>query len=315
MVCVIDEAEVRALIDWNDAIGKVERAYRAAAEGGAAVSQPASMHLHGAAGTSFKVKGAVLAYDDVAGFRLIGDTTGENAGGSSYVYLVGARTATPFALVSESWLHRLRTAVTGLVACRALAPATVSAIALVGTGRIAEEFVRIAHKGFPHIPIIIASRTKGRADEAVRTWQSMTPNPLAAADSIPEGISSGDVVVTLSDADARLFSAKDIRPTALVCAMGGRHEFDRDVLDASAAFIVDEFDFVCTAGNGAHWISSGQITRQELERRVDATIGEVLVGRKPIGRNGMTLAIIQGMAICDVALAKLAYDRKRGLRS
>ncbi len=317
MVTIIEDAEVRTLIDRQEAIAVIEHAYRAAAEGEAAVSEPASMSLHGPAeaGTSFKVKGAILAYEDAVGFRLVGDSTSDDAAGSSYVYLLDAKRAVPRALVCEQWLHRLRTAVTGLVTCRALAPATVSAISLIGTGRIAEEFVRIAAHAFPGIPIVVASRSRARAGEAVRQWQALTANPLTAADSILAAVRAGDIVVTLSDADATLFSAKDLKPWALVCAMGGRHEFDRDVLDTAAHFVVDEIDFVCTAGNGAHWIASKQIMRDELERRVDATIGEVLLGRKAIPSDGMVLAIIQGMAICDVALAKLVFDRKAGVRS
>jgi ornithine cyclodeaminase/alanine dehydrogenase-like protein (mu-crystallin family) len=317
MISIIEDAEVRTLIDRGEAIGVVERAYRAAAEGKAAVSQPASMQLHGCAnaGTSFKVKGALLEYDDVAGFRLVGDNAADDAACSSYVYLLNARRAQAHALVSELWLHRLRTAVTALVTCRALAPASVSVISLVGTGRIAEEFVRIVAHAFAGIPVMVASRSRARAADAVRNWQSLTANPLIAAGSIPAAVRAGDIVVTLSDADAVLFSAEDLKTRVLVCALGGRHEFDRDVLDAATHLVVDEIDFVCTAGNGAHWIASAQITRPQLEHAVDATIGEVLLGRKAIRSDGIVLAIIQGMAICDVALAKLAFDRKTGTRT
>jgi len=314
---IIEDAEVRTLIDRREAIAVIERAYRAAADGQAAVSAPASMSLHGpvGAGTSFKVKGAMLAPEGVVGVRLIGDAEADPAGGTSYVYLLDARTAMPRALVCEQWLHRLRTAVTGLVTCRALAPAAVSSISLVGTGRIAEEFVRIAAHAFPGIPVMVASRSRSRAAEAVRAWRDLTANPLIAADSIADAVRAGDIVVTLSDAAATLFAAADIKPRALVCAMGGRHEFERDVLDAATHFVVDEIDFVCTAGSGAHWIASGQIKRQDLADRVSATIGQVLLGRKTIRSDGRVLAIIQGMAICDVALATLAFERKTRTRS
>ena len=91
--------------------------------------------------------------------------------------------------------------------------------------------------------------------------------------------------------------------------MGGRHELDSDVLRAADAFVVDEMDFVCTIGSATHWIATGQLTRADLERRLDATIGELLVGAKSIGKDRRTLAIIQGMAICDLALAKTVLDR------
>lgn len=309
MISIIEDENVQTLIDRHEAIELIERTYRAAALGAAAVSSPAAMSLKGTAGsgTSFKIKGALLERSSVAGFRCIGDA---EEGGSSYVFLFDAKRATARALVSENWLHRLRTAVTGLVTCRALAPKKVERLALIGTGRIAEEFIRIVHFAFPEVPIVLASRSPGRAREAADRWSGLTRNRLYTAQNVPEAVASSDIIVTLSDADEQLFSAKDIKSRALVCAMGGRHEFEADVLQAASHLVVDEIDFVCTAGNGAHWIKSGQITRPVLEGRVDASIGEVLAGQKEIKSDGLVLAIIQGMAICDVALAQLAFERK-----
>jgi alanine dehydrogenase len=317
MISIIEDKEVQTLIDRHEAIDVIERTYRAAAMGKADVSHPAALSLRGpaGAGTSFKIKGALLEDMNVAGFRLVGDTSSAGEHGSSYVFLLDAIRATPYALISEQWLHRLRTAVTGLVGCRALAPAKPRTIALIGTGRIAEEFIRIVHFGFPGLPIVIASRSSERARDATRRWRSLTSNPLSAADSVPEAVRKSDIIITLSDADTRLFSAEDLKVRALVCAMGGRHEFDVDVLNAATCFVVDEIDFVCTTGNGAHWISSGQISRPMLEKRVNATIGDLLLGRKSVENDGVVLAIIQGMAVCDVALAKLAFDRKTAAKS
>jgi ornithine cyclodeaminase/alanine dehydrogenase-like protein (mu-crystallin family) len=309
MIRIIEDRDVQTLIDREEALDVIERTYKATASGQAWVSQPAAMTLMGpaVAGSSFKIKGGLIESLGVAGFRCIGD--GHDADGGSYVFLFEAGTAKPTALVAESWLHRLRTAMTGLVTCRALAPAKPERLALIGTGRIAEEFVRIVDLAFPGLPIVLASRSPERAAQTAERWQAVTRNPISAAASMSEALGDADLVVTLSDAQERLFVAGDLKSRSLVCAMGGRHEFDSDVLKAASHLIVDEIDFVCTAGNGAHWIKSGQLTRQDLESRVDATIGEVLARRKPVASEGVVLAIIQGMAVCDIALAQVAFDR------
>jgi ornithine cyclodeaminase/alanine dehydrogenase-like protein (mu-crystallin family) len=311
MLKVVEEAQMESLLDRREAIEIVERAYRAAAAGGAAVSHPAALHLRGrtGAGATFKVKGAVLDALNVAGFRLIADVPPAAGEGSAYLYIADAVSGAPLGLVSELRLHRLRTASTGLVACRALMPPGTRRLALVGTGRIAEEFVRSVHLIFPEFGIILASRSAERAKAAAGRWQPLTPNRLSSAASVPDAVAQADIVVTLSDADERLFKATDLKPTALVCAMGGRHEFESDVLRAADRFVVDEIDFVCTAGNAAHWIASGQVSREEVAKRVDATIGEVLTASRRVRSTGIVLAIIQGMAICDLALAKAVLDR------
>ncbi len=311
MLRVVEEDEVVRLIDRRAAVDVIETVYREAASGGAAVSQPSALGLRGArgSGVEFKVKGAVIDSLGVAGLRVIGDGANLPEGSRAYVHLFDATTAAPLGLIAERALHRVRTAVTGLVACRALAPPRATAIALVGTGRIAEEFVRCAVAVFPSATIIVASRDAARARDAARRWQMHARNPLRPAATIAAAVAEAPIVVTLTDAAETLFTARDLGPPKLVCGMGGRHEFDADVLAAAGAFVVDELDFVCTVGSGAHWIRSGQLTREQIAARLDANIGEVLLGRKRIATDGVTLAIIQGMAVCDVALAKTVFDR------
>jgi len=311
MIKIIENHEVQTLVNRTDAFEVLEQCYRDVASGRATVSQPSAMTLASTAGaqSTFKTKGAILDNLNVAGFRMVADSNVLLGDGTSYVYLMSLDEAAPIAFVGENWLHRLRTASTALVACKKLAPPTASTLALIGTGRIAEEFVRIIDSQFPNLHIVLCSRSAERAHSAAQKWSALTPNTISAANSIPEAVAAADIVVTLSDANERLFKARDLKPGALVCALGGQHEFDVDVLEAADRFVVDEIDYVCNAGNGSHWIESGQITRARLEQRVDATLGQLLLKSEPASSNGIVLAIVQGMAVCDIALAKLAYDR------
>jgi ornithine cyclodeaminase/alanine dehydrogenase-like protein (mu-crystallin family) len=258
------------------------------------------------------VKGAILDGFGVAGFRLVTDGTHTTETNSAHLYVVDCMTGEPRGLVSETWLHRVRTASTGLLACKTLAPKTADWLALIGTGRIAEEFVRSVQHALPHIKIILASRSAERAVATAERWQALTPNHLEAR-TISDALARADIVVTLSDADEVLFSSSDTTRSALICAMGGGYEFDRDILDASTIFVVDEMDFVCAAGTASRWIKTGQLSRAHLTQRLDATIGDVLSGRKAVGR-GRILAIIQGMAICDLAIAATVLDRTAARR-
>lgn len=306
---VVSDEEAQRLVSRAEVVGIVENAYRAAAAGEAAVSHPSAMMMRGKSGTDthFKVKGAVLDGLGVAGFRLIADGAQTSEDNSAHLYVVDCVTGAPRGLVSEIWLHRVRTASTGLLTCKTLMAPDAEWLALIGTGRIAEEFVRAIHHILPHVKIVLASRSPERAAATAARWRSLTPNHLEAA-TITDALARADVVVTLSDAAEVLFSAVDLRPNALLCAMGGRYEFDRDILDSATSFVVDELDFVCAVGSGAYWIKSGQTDRDHLAQRLDATIGEILSGHKTIG-DGRTLAIIQGMAICDLAIAKVVLDR------
>ncbi|MCG6122962.1 MAG: NAD(P)-binding domain-containing protein [Microvirga sp.] len=313
---IVGEEEIKRAFDLDGALALIRSIYQMAARGAADVSSPAALSLRGANGTSgrFKVKGAVLDDLNVAGFRLIGDADPAHGRDHAYCYLVDPRTMEPLALVDEEWLHGVRTALTGVVAVEALGPSVIDDIAIVGTGRIARHLASFLAKTHPKARITLASRSAERAASAAGAWSEEFATSFHTAASVPEAVGRASVVVTVSDADERLFGADDLRPGTLVCAMGGRREFERDVFDRADRLIVDEIDFVCTAGNVASWIASGTATRAEMEAQLDATIGEVLAERGSIttGTNEVCLAVIQGMAICDIGLAKWILDRSNG---
>lgn len=312
---IVTEAEIKGAFDLEGALALIGSIYEMTARGTADVSRPAAMSLRGARDTQgrFKVKGAVLDELGVAGFRLIGDADPEVGRDHAYCYLLDPRTMVPLALVEEEWLHGVRTALTGVVAVETLGPAASDEIAIVGTGRIARHLASFLSATRPGARMTVASRSPERAAAAATAWSDAFAARFVGAPSVPEAVRGARIVVTISDADDRLFAAEDLRPGTLVCAMGGRREFDRDVLDRADRLIVDEIDFVCTAGNVASWIASGAATRTEVEAALDATIGQVIAdrGTLPTGDDEVCLAVIQGMAACDIGLAKWILDRSR----
>ena len=221
----VSDEQAQSLVDRAEVLGIVEQAYRASADGQARVSEPAALSMRGPAGTgtAFKVKGAVLDTLNVAGFRLIADGAQASQETGANLYLIDATNGRPLGFVAEAWLHRIRTASTGLVTCRQLLPRSARRLALIGTGRIAQEFVRSCHLVLPQVEIVMASRSAERAKANAEAWRELTPLPLSAA-PISEALSQADVVVTLSDAAEVLFAAAELQPHALVCAMGGRFE-------------------------------------------------------------------------------------------
>lgn len=312
---IVRQTEIEAAFELDPALDMIRRIYRMAGSGSADVSTPAAMSLRGAGATHarFKVKGAVLDDLNVAGFRLICDAAAETSGsgGRAYCYLADPRDGAPLALVEEEWLHAVRTALTGIVAIAALAPKDATQLVLIGTGRIARHFAGFVTVACPYLTVTVASRSPERAAEAAQLWSRQTGAQLEAAVSISEAIRAASVVVTLSDAQETLFTAQDVAPGTLICAMGGRREFDREILDRADRFIVDEMDFVCTAGNVAAWIEAGTTTRAELAVMLDDTLGDVLNRGEdaPTSDSEVTLAVIQGMAACDIGLAKWILDR------
>ena len=132
-----------------------------------------------------------------------------------------------------------------------------------------------------------------------------------------EALDGADIAITLSLAKAPVVQPGMLSRGAFLCSMGETEEVAFGVLEEVDGFVVDDFDYATVLGDIEAWLRNGRIERSALQARVDAHIGEVVAGTRPIRENAdqRIFAIVQGMAICDLALARHALNEagKRGL--
>jgi ornithine cyclodeaminase len=99
-----------------------------------------------------------------------------------------------------------------------------------------------------------------------------------------------------------------------IIGMGEHHELPAGLLRGADRFIVDDFNFASVLGSLGSWLKRGDLTREESESRVCATLGAVVAGRA-IGRRSDAdgiLAIIQGLAIADLGITEMC--RRHAIR-
>ena len=159
--------------------------------------------------------------------------------------------------------------------------------------------------------IVAAARSRTEAENTA-ALQGEVAAPLSAA-TVADAVAGADIVVTLTLAQAPVIAPGMLAEGAVLCSMGGVHEVEFAVLAQIDRVIVDELDYALLRGDFAAWIGRGEITREALEARIDADMGAVVGGLAP-GRTGgceRILAVIQGMAVCDLAQAALAIERAR----
>lgn len=308
----VDEAAVAKLVGMADAVEICRAAYRQYGEGLVQISNPPSLFLQGIgeASARFKVKGAHLRTTGHVGaagcgFRIAGDvgtSTKEQESEAHYCYLVDPVSARPLGVVAQTRLNRMRTAASGLVTLQALARGPVRRVALLGAGRIARPFAEGLPLVFPDAELVVASR---RFESASALRDEFPRHAIRAVPTIAEAIADVDAIVTLSNARSPLVDASALRPGLVVLAMGEHHEIAVGLLERVDCFIVDDLAFACVMGTCAAWIGRGEVSQEALAVRLDATIGDVIAGRRHGRRQpgDTVLAVIQGMAALDVALA------------
>jgi ornithine cyclodeaminase/alanine dehydrogenase-like protein (mu-crystallin family) len=308
---ILAEADTQALVTMRDAMHACQLVFEDLGLGRSVISSPPAMFLEAGSEvrTHLKVKGGYVAAFDVCGFRIAGDR-GET-GEEHYCYLLDPNSTKPIGLIAQTHLNRLRTAATGLLAAKLLANKPSPVVALIGSGRIgsclAEGFLEV----FPDSQLRIASR---RAESAKALAMRVASPAVQAFQRVSDAVSEADVIIALSSARQPVLASDVLRPGVTVVGMGEHHELSHELLNSADRFFVDDLEFATVLGSLAAWIANGLVTRDQAAGRLTGSLGEVAAG-KVQGRTGnqeRILAIVQGVALADIALAEICRRRSSG---
>lgn len=313
----ISDELVRQHLSLREAIEIVTDVYRLHGSGEAWLSDPSAMFLTGIKNDKFfyKVKGACIPSKEVAGFRIIGDAVDESGSEEPwtyrYCYLADPSTATPLAVIDEFYQSALRTGVTGAVALSLLGKNDSSVLAIIGAGTIARYVIEALTHFFSLREIRVSARNKASRESFAREIEAQLGLRAEAVTAPEQAVTGADLVVTITNADAVLVSAGWLSPGTTVCSMGNNQELDPKILYEVDKFFIDDWDFCRDVGDVHAWIARGYLKEAEILERLNGTIGEVITDRKHGRENEgeKILAIVQGMAACDLAFARFVYEK------
>lgn len=307
MAIYLSAQDAKELLGIADSLRVTEEAYRFYGQERAVSSEPSAtfMIVPNDAPTMFWMKGANLKALGAAGI-FFGAQFGDY-----YFMVTDGRTGTLRGIVEQAWLTKRRTAATGVVTAMHLARKDSKVAALIGAGQIGEEVARVLAHAFQLEDFRIASRTLEGASALVERLRPEVKAPMRAVASAEEAIRGADIVVTITLAAAPFVRPGWLKEGALLVSMGGVHEVEFEVLGEVGRVFVDDPGYALLRGDMASWIDRGEITQDAMRARIDADIGEVVCGSKP-GRTSASeriLAVIQGMAVCDLATAVFLLDK------
>ncbi len=311
---VLSREHVRSLVSPREAMRVLEDIYRDYGRVPQILSGPPALVLKplAADAAAFKVKGAHVPGQQIAGFRMIADRDCDGQEITiDYCWIARSDTGELLGLVEETAMHRLRTAMTGVVAAKWLARPGSRVATIIGAGHIAEEVPACLKEAFELDEVRIVSRRFETARAFAERHRATSP--MRAFATVEEAVEGADIVIALSSATEPVLRAAHLAKGVTVCGLGGGSEISADALERADAFVVDELEYSFTIGSVRGWVESG-LAREQIASRLTANIGEIATGAK-VGRRSpddVVLAIIQGMACCDVALAHYALQKAVG---
>jgi ornithine cyclodeaminase/alanine dehydrogenase-like protein (mu-crystallin family) len=297
---VLDEDAVRPLLRLEDLIPAMERALIDFSAG--RVLQPVRSIIPISQHGGFM--GLMPAvYGDVMGAKLVNLFPGNAARGLpthlATIVLFKAETGEPLAVMDGRLITELRTAAVSAAATKLLSFPNASSLAILGSGVQAR-----AH--FRALSLV-------RKFNDVRVWSRNAQHARALADEIgakttsaEDAVRGADVIVTVTNSPDPVLRGAWLKQGAMVNAVGAVGSKNRE-LDGDAmrgAVIVDSRE--------AALKESGDVLLAKAT--VYAELGELLAGAKPLPQSEITVFKSLGLAVEDLAAAKLVLDRSDSIR-
>ena len=296
-----NEDQVRAVLSYDDLIPEIRTALMELSAG--RVVQPLRTVMSVAEHNGwFAVMPAV--YGGVMGAKLVTFYPGNVALGKhthmAMIELFRSDTGEPLAVMDGRLITEMRTAAVSAVAVDCLARRDAKVLGILGSGVQARSHVQ--------------ALTRVRSFDDIRVWSRTEANARRFAEEVgarvttaEEAVRGADVVLTLTSSPEPILQGRWLKQDAVVCAVGAatptRRELDDDAM--RGAVVVESRE--------AGMREPGDILLAKAE--ISAEIGELLNGAV-LDRKGLPVVFKSvGVAIEDIAAAKLVYEQIAGIRS
>jgi len=296
MILQLDEASVRAALQWGPLIEAMEKALADFSSG--RVVQPVRNML--TIEQARRYLGIMpAASEDAMGLKVVSFYPG-NAGTGipthmAMILLFRPTTGEPLAVIDGRLITEMRTAAVSAIATKLLSSPESRVLALLGSGVQAT-----AH---------LAALGLVRQFDDVRVW-SRTPehakrfadNHGAVAMEAELAVRGADVVVTATNALEPILRGSWLKRGAHVNAVGSPRPTWRELDDDAMAstLVVDSRE--------AALKESGDVILSRAP--IYAELGEIIVGRRPAPSSVTTVFKSVGIAVEDIAAAQLVYDNQ-----
>jgi ornithine cyclodeaminase/alanine dehydrogenase-like protein (mu-crystallin family) len=292
-VRLLSRSQVRSLLRWPELIEATQHVLVALVTTQAVAASAAELLIPGG---SLHLKSGALVEPPVLSVKA---NLRPDAGGSAGVVLAFDPVRfTLRAILDSADITAMRTAALAAVAARQLGRPGPSTVAVIGVGPVGRQSLTALREVLDVTDVRLWSQHAARADEVAATIDG----PVSVHRSPGEAAAGADVVVTSTPSREPLLFPADLRPDALVLAMGadsrGKRELGQGVL-SGASVVTDIMADALSVGECAY-LPDG------ADRARCVELGELLAGRRALATGpGRTVFDSVGSAAVDAAVTGL----------
>ena len=304
MTLFLTEKEVENLLDMRSALEAIEEILRQHAEGRATNHARRRVAL---AGSGLNVMFAGAPEIGALGLKAYSVA---RTGARFYTMLFDPETGELLSVMQSDKLGQVRTGAASGIATKYLAREDADSLGLYGAGWQAESQVEaiVAVKKLSRV--IVYSRTEESRKAFAEKMSERLQMDIETTHA-PEEPAVQDIVVTSTSAREPVLRGEWLKSGAHVNAAGSnflfKREIDREVVKRASFVCVDSREELgLEAGNLLQALETGVILPEAVHELGQVIAGQVQGRQSP---EDITLFSSQGIALQDLAVARLVYDR------
>jgi len=255
---------------------------------------------------------AYVGWRDVAGIKWAGGFLERKKIGLPYItsliLLIDPKIGNFTAVMDGEWITTMRTGAQTAVALKYLHKGPSIRLGLYGAGAQGHSQTEAISKVFDIEEVRVYDISRAAAEKYASDMKDVVKGPIVVADT-PRDAAWGDAIVCVTQSKEKFVKNEWVKPGTIVFPMGSYQEVDDEFILSADRVVVDHIGQCLHRGALKELVEAGKFE----EKDIDATIGEVVAGKKPgkISDSDRVLCIPIGTGAMDVAVASVVLERAR----
>jgi ornithine cyclodeaminase/alanine dehydrogenase len=317
MVLILTKADLEKILEMKDVMRVVEEAFAEFTRGTAKVPLRTLLSVSKHMGSILYMP-AYLEGSDALAVKVVSvyERNLERYGLPTILATIqmnDPRTGELIALMEGSYITAMRTGAATGVATKYLARKNSKFVGVIGAGAQSRTQLWAIHEVLSLERVLVYDAIKGRAKKYAEEMSKKLGVNIISKDKIDDVVKNADVLVVATTAKEPVFDGDLLQSGIHINSIGwmgpDARELDSKTV-SKVKLVVDSRDAVLAeSGDIIIPIKEGVITKDHIY----AELGEIIIGKKTgrLSNNEITLWKAVGLAVQDVATAKLAYRKAK----
>jgi alanine dehydrogenase len=316
---ILNQSEIKELIQMNNVLDAVEDAYIEYANGRAQMPPKEYLFFEKYNG-DLRIMPCYLHEKEEAGVKCVNVHPNNPIQKDlptvmAMIELVDPQTGFPLAIMDGTWITNMRTGAAGGVAAKYLARDNAETVAIVGAGKQSYTQLMALNEVMDIQEAKVYCRTCSSRENFAQSVSEKYGIDVKAVETPREAVENMDIVVTVTPVSDPVIKAEWISPGTHINAMGadapGKEELETALVLKSSVFI-DNWEQASHSGEINVPVSKGLLLEEDLA----GTLGDVITGKMP-GRtydDEITIFDSTGLAVQDITTAWTVYEKAKDLK-